>query len=261
MYAFATPPSRSVSRRYGIIDEGNGEVLLLLHGLFGALSNWNHVIKKFSQKYRVVIPSLPVYDSSIGDASLETLLEYVENIYFENYLGNNITIIGNSLGGHLGLMFALKHPDKVKRLVLTGSSGLYENTMGSSFVRVKNYEFIKEKVEYTFYKKEVVTKELVDEVYETAQSVEKTMRIIRLARSAQKNNLANQLNEIKAPTLLVWGFNDLVTPPDVAYKFSELIPHTELKMIAECGHVPMMEHPDLFNNYLKEFLTKHPIEK
>lgn len=259
MIAFiAKPEIRKARRKYKIIDQGNGEVLLLLHGLFGSLSNWNSVLSSFSNEYRVVIPILPICDESLGEANLENLLEFLELVIEENYLGNNLTIVGNSLGGHLGLLYTLKHPNNVKRLVLSGSSDLYENTMGGSFPRVKNYDFIKEKVEYTFYRKEVVTKELIDDVYETVQSIEKTLRIIRMARSAQKHNLANELQEIKVPTLLIWGINDEVTPLDVAFKFRELIPNAELKAIGQCGHVPMMEHPQLFNQYLQEFISNNP---
>ena len=101
----------------------------------------------------------------------------------------------------------------------------------------------------------VASKELIDEVFETTKSIPKCMRIVAIAKSAQRNNLANDLPKIMVPTLLVWGLNDTITPPMVAYEFNRLIPHSELRFIDKCCHAPMMEHPDKFNEIVEEFLT------
>jgi pimeloyl-ACP methyl ester carboxylesterase len=226
------------------IDEGKGETMLLLHGLFGALSNWEHVVAYFSNRYRVVIPMLPIYDMPLPNAGLEGLL-------------GKLTLLGNSLGGHIALIFALKNPDAVKRIILTGSSGLFENAMGGSYPKRGNYDFVKERVEYTFYDPQVATKELIDEVFEVTKSIPKCMRMVAIAKSAQRNNLAKELAHIKAPTLLIWGLNDTITPPNVAHEFDELIPNTELRFIDHCGHAPMMEHPNIFNRYVDDFILRN----
>lgn len=239
------------------IDEGQGETMLLLHGLFGALSNWEHVVAHFSNRYRVVIPMLPIYDMPLSNAGLEGLTAFVADFLEEVPLGK-LTLLGNSLGGHIALIFALKKPSLVKRIILTGSSGLFENAMGGSYPKRGNYEFVKERVEYTFYDPAVATKELVDEVFEVTKSIPKCMRMIAIAKSAQRNNLAKELSHIKAPTLLIWGLNDTITPPNVAHEFDELIPNTELRFIDHCGHAPMMEHPAIFNRYVDDFLLRNP---
>lgn len=238
---------------YRFIDEGEGKVLLLLHGLFGALSNWDSVVNHFKKDYRVVIPLLPIYEMPLRQAGLEGLVKHLSG--FVNQKGfNEMTLMGNSLGGHVALIYTLENQDKVKRMVLTGSSGLFENTMGGSYPKRGSYEYIKERVEYTFYDPKTATKEYIDEVFETTKSIPKCMRIVAIAKSAQRHNMAEELPNIKAPTLLVWGLNDTITPPMVGHEFNRLIPNSTLRFIDKCCHAPMMEHPEKFNEILEEFL-------
>jgi len=239
---------------FKFVDEGNGQVLMLLHGLFGALSNWEGVVSRFSKQFRVVIPMLPIYEMPIKEAGLEGLRKFVEDFVALKKL-DNLIILGNSLGGHIGLLYTLNNPSKVDKLLLTGSSGLFENTMGGSYPRRGSYDYIHERVAYTFYDPAVASKELVDEVFETTKSIPKCMRIVAIAKSAQRNNLANDLYKILVPTLLVWGLNDTITPPQVAYEFNRLIPNSELRFIDKCCHAPMMEHPEEFNEIVERFLT------
>lgn len=237
------------------LDEGAGEVLLLLHGLFGALSNWDEVIEHFSKEYRVVIPILPILDMPVKEASIEGLAQYV-SAFIDDMEMRDVTLLGNSLGGHLGLVYALEHPSNVKRIVLTGSSGLFENTMGGSFPRRGDKKYVEERVRYTFYDPNVATQELIEEVFEITQNIRKGLNIVAIAKSAQRQNLADQLHRIQQPVLLIWGLNDTITPPHVAHEFNKLLPSSELRFIDKCGHAPMMENPKVFNVYLEDFLKK-----
>ncbi|MEM9297002.1 MAG: alpha/beta hydrolase [Bacteroidota bacterium] len=240
---------------YKYIDEGSGEVLLLLHGLFGALSNWEGLVNHFKSSYRVLIPLLPIYEMPLKQAGLDGLVKFLEGFIQLKSL-EHMTVIGNSLGGHVGLIYTLKNPGKVEKLVLTGSSGLFENSMGGSFPKRGSYEYIKERVEYTFYDPKTTTKELVDEVFETTKSIPKCLRIVAIAKSAQRHNMAKDITTIKKPTLLIWGLNDTITPPMVGHEFNKLIPTSELRFIDKCCHAPMMEHPAKFNQILSEFLER-----
>jgi pimeloyl-ACP methyl ester carboxylesterase len=239
---------------FKFVDEGNGDVLLLLHGLFGALSNWEGVVGRFQKNFRVVIPMLPIYEMPIKEAGLEGLQKFVEEFVAFKKL-NNMIIMGNSLGGHVALLYTLSNSEKVKKLILTGSSGLFEDSMGGSYPKRGNYDYIRERVAYTFYDPSVATKELVDEVFETTRSIPKCMRIVAIAKSAQRHNMADEIPNIKAPTLLVWGLNDTITPPIVAHEFNRLIPNSNLKFIDKCCHAPMMEHPEKFNELVEDFLV------
>ncbi|WP_162053607.1 alpha/beta fold hydrolase [Pontibacter pamirensis] len=240
------------------IDEGEGEVLLLLHGLFGALSNWNGVVDHFSKNYRVVIPLMPIYEMALHKAGVPGLTAFVEDFVKLKKL-KNLTVLGNSLGGHVGLAYTLKNADMVQRLVLTGSSGLFEDSMGGSFPKRGNYQYVQERVGYTFYDPKTATKELVDEVFSITNSNAKCLRIIAIAKSAQRHNMAKDITNIKVPTLLIWGLNDTITPPLVGHEFNRLIEKSELYFIDKCGHAPMMEHPEKFNSILEKYLENTPI--
>jgi pimeloyl-ACP methyl ester carboxylesterase len=236
------------------VDEGSGQVLLLLHGLFGALSNWEGVVSRFSKKFRVVIPMLPIYEMPIREAGLDGLRKFVED-FVEHKKLSDLIIMGNSLGGHIALIYTLKNAERVKKLILTGSSGLFEDSMGGSYPKRGNYQYIKERVSYTFYNPDVASKELIDEVFEITNSIPKCLRIVAIAKSAQRHNMADEIPNIKVPTLLVWGLNDTITPPMVAHEFNRLIPNSNLKFIDECCHAPMMEHPEKFNELVEDFLV------
>lgn len=242
--------------KFQFIDEGKGKPLLLLHGLFGALSNWEGVVHRFKDRYRVLIPLLPIYEMPIKQAGLNGLVEFITEFVVHKQL-NEMTVMGNSLGGHLALIYTLGYPERVKRMILTGSSGLFENSMGGSFPKRGNYDYIKERVEYTFYDPNTATKEYVDEIFETTKSIPKAMRIVAIAKSAQRHNMARDIPKINVPTLLVWGLNDTITPPMVAHEFNRLIPRSTLRFIDKCCHAPMMEHPELFNDILEDYLEQH----
>ncbi|MDR3694745.1 alpha/beta hydrolase [Mucilaginibacter sp.] len=240
---------------FSYIDEGEGEVLLLLHGLMGALSNWDKVIEEFRSEYRVIIPILPIYDLPLLTTGVKSLAKFVHKFVKHKKL-KDVTLLGNSLGGHVALIYVLAHPGVVKALVLTGSSGLYENAFGGTFPRRGSYDFVKEKVEFTFYDPEIASKELVDDVFRIINDRHSVIRILAMAKSAIRHNMKNDLHKITIPVSLIWGKNDKITPPEVAVEFSEELPDVELHWIDKCGHAPMMERPEEFNALLKGFLEK-----
>ncbi len=240
---------------FKFINEGEGEVLILLHGLMGALSNWTDVVNAFKKDYRVIIPLLPLYDLPILTTGVKSLAKFVHKFVKYKKL-KNFTVLGNSLGGHVGLIYTLSHPEEVKSLVLTGSSGLYENAFGGSFPRRESYDFIKEKVEFTFYDPATATKELVDEVYKLVNERIKVVKILAMAKSAIRHNMSKDIHMIKVPVCLIWGRDDKITPPEVAVEFHQLLPDSELNWVDKCGHAPMMERPVEFNAHLKKFLDR-----
>ena len=241
--------------KFKFIEEGEGEPLILLHGLFGALSNFKDLVEHFRKSYKVVVPLLPLFELDIFHTSVGGLEKFVQK-FIETRGYTDIHLLGNSLGGHVALVHVLKHPEKIKSLILTGSSGLFENGMGDSYPKRGDYEYIKKKTQLTFYDPNAATKELVDEVFEITNNRIKVIKIIALAKSAIRNNLGEELNQIKQPTCLVWGNNDTITPPFVGREFNRLIPNSELHFVDKCGHAPMMEVPDEFNRILEGFLQK-----
>ena len=243
--------------KFEYLEIGEGEVLMLLHGLFGALSNFSDLIERFRTTHKVVVPLLPLFDLDILHTSVTGLAKHVDQ-FIEHKGYDQIHLLGNSLGGHVALVHVLKHPEKIKSLILTGSSGLFENAMGDTYPKRGDYEYIKNKTALTFCDPAMATKELVDEVFEITKNRIKVIKIIALAKSAIRNNLGDELKQIQKPTLLIWGKNDTVTPPFVAEEFHKLISHSQLHFIDKCGHAPMMEVPGEFNDLLDNFLQSLP---
>lgn len=228
--------------------------LILLHGLFGSLSNWKYVIEHFNDEYFIHTPALPIFDESKGN-KLDFMVEFLHDYVQQNNI-SEFTLIGNSLGGHIAVLYSYKYPANVKSLILTGSSGLYENSMLDRFPRRNDYQYIKERVEYTFYNPKTVAESLVNEVFKIVTNNVQCFQIIKTAKTAQRNYVTEELQKIDIPVLLIWGNQDKITPPNVATEFHHLLKNSELYLIDECGHAPMMEQPEIFNMHVSKFLDK-----
>jgi 2-hydroxy-6-oxonona-2,4-dienedioate hydrolase len=243
---------------FSYIEEGEGKPLILLHGLFGALSNFREVVNHFSKSYKVVIPMLPLYSLPVLNTGVKSIAHFLRD-FINHKKWDKVNLLGNSLGGHVALVYTKEHPEKVNSLILTGSSGLYENAFGSSFPRREDKEFIRQKVAVTFYDPKNATDELVDDCFAIVNDRNRVLRILALAKSAIRHNMANDLPKMTMPTCLIWGKNDTITPPEVAEEFNQLMPNSELFWIDKCGHAAMMEHPQQFNEILTEWLKKKGI--
>ena len=249
--------SLKVSGPYTYYQKGEGTPLIILHGLMGGLSNFDGVAAHFSTVgYKVIIPQLPLYDLPLLKTNVKQFAIYLRD--FITHLGEEkVVLIGNSLGGHIGLLHTNLFPEKVKGLVITGSSGLYENAMGESYPKREDYEYIKKKTQDVFYDPAIATKELVDEVFESVNSRERIIRILAIAKSAIRHNMAKDLPSMELPVCLLWGKDDGVTPPEVALEFDRLLPNSKLFWFEKCGHAPMMEHPVEFANTCIKWLNNH----
>lgn len=241
-------------KKFRFISEGEGHPIVLLQGLMGGLSNFTKLISFFSAKgYKVYFPELPIYDLPVLNTNLASLAKFVAK-FIEEEVGEPATVVGNSMGGHVGLILTLSRPELVKHLVLTGSSGLYERSFGDSFPRKSDKEYMKKKAQEVFYDPDVATDELVDEVFSIVNDRGKGIKTVMLARSAIKHNMENELHKIQVPTCIIWGKQDNVTPPEVAVEMDRLIPDSDLFWIDKCGHAAMMEKPDEFNEILYKWL-------
>lgn len=226
-----------------LVDTGFGEPLILLHGAFGNLSNWSYVLHEFSPTHRVLIPRLPFFSLPVSAERLDDLVRYLEN-FIEHFRLNKITLIGNSLGGHLALWLAWHHPSRMKNIVLAGGSGLFENSSDDTFEAVNDYLF------------GATTADRRANDFDAVQNETKTLSTPGIVHSVRRKNLPDVLNQIQTPTLLLWGLNDSITPPEIALQFHENLPKSKVVFLEECGHAPMTEQPKTFNQHVRKFLER-----
>ena len=248
-----------VEADYRYIELGEGTPVVILHGLMGGLSNFEGVMNYFPSKgYKILVPELPVYDLPLINSSVKSLADFLNDFLNFKKL-KEVVLLGNSLGGHVALLFTKFHPEKVKGLIITGSSGLYENAMGDGYPKRGDYEYIKAKSEEVFYNPKIATKKIVDEVFESVNDRNKLIRTLAIAKSAIRHNMAKDLPKMLTRTAIIWGAQDSVTPPNVADEFNSLLPNSDLYWIDKCGHAPMMEHPGLFNEIMHSWMEKYNI--
>ena len=234
--------------KYSYVEAGEGQPIIVLHGLMGALSNFDGVLNYFSEKgYKVIIPELPIYKLPLLKTNVKNLSKFLKDFMAYKKIDKAI-LLGNSLGGHIGLYFTKLNPDNVTALVLAGSSGLYEKSMGDTFPKRGNYEYIKAKTEEVFYDPAIATKEVVDEIFASVNDRVRVIKTLAIAKSAIRHNMAKDLPKMNIPACIIWGKNDLVT--------QKLLPDASLFWIDKCGHAPMMEHPDEFNEILESWLKE-----
>jgi pimeloyl-ACP methyl ester carboxylesterase len=236
------------------LTEGSGTPIIFLHGLLGNLSNFQHQLSYFGQRgYEGVVPLLPLYSMPLATTSVKSLTKFVKK-FIDKKGYEKVYLVGNSLGGHIALLFQKMFPERVAGIVLAGSSGLYESAMGSSYPRRGDRSYIADRVRDVFAVKEVATDELIDQVFETVNDRMKAIKTLAISKSAIRHNMAEDIKSFDVPVCLIWGKQDAVTPPEVADKFHELLPKSELNWIDNCGHAAMMEHPNEFNEIVDKWL-------
>jgi len=233
----------------------SGPEMILLHGLLGALSNWESVFPLFAAFCRPVALQFPILTGHRSEVKVKSLAAYTEYLVRERSL-QPVTLCGNSLGGHVAMRLYLASPELVDCLILSGTSGLYEHTVDALPVR-PDRKYIRDHMKRVFTNPAFITDERIEEIYQTIAPRMNVLNIIHAARSAKKDNLQELLKTIKVPVLLLWGEDDEVTTMDVAEKFHKEIPNSELVTIKKCGHAPMIEHPEWFAENVKRFLARH----
>ena len=245
--------------KFEYLQSGEGQPIIFLHGLMGTLSNFQSQVDHFGAlNYQVTVPLLPLYSMPLVSTSVTSLTKFLKS--FVDHKGyDKVVLVGNSLGGHIALMFQKMYPERMAGLVLAGSSGLYESAMGNTYPRRGDRNYIAERVKDVFYVKEVATEELIDNVFATVNDRNKAIKTLAISKSAIRHNMAEDLPNFKVPACIIWGRQDAVTPPDVADKFHELLPNSELHWLEECGHAAMMERPEAFNDIVTGWLERNKI--
>lgn len=242
--------------KFKYLEEGEGHPVIMLHGLMGGVDNFGDMVNIVAKKHKVYAPDLQLFETPLLNCTIKNRAKYIHKFMKLKNLKSSI-LIGNSLGGHVALVFSKLYPEMVDGVVLMGSSGLYENSMGDSFPRRGDYNYIKTKTEEVFYNPKTATKELVDKVFAIANKRDSVIRLLAFAKSAIRHNMSKDLPNFKMPFCMIWGKNDKVTPPHVGKEFKNLLPNSEIYWIDKCGHSPMWEHPETTSHFVIDWSTRH----
>lgn len=242
------------------LDSGSGgRVILCLHGLFGGRQAWQEFMANLDGDYRVVVPELPLfYDWGWLDPlnpTIAQLREAVVAFCHQRWL-TSVVLCGNSLGGQIALDLCRHHQDMVQALILVGAAGLSERLVGRPGYILVTREFVKEQARKTFFDPALVTEALVDDVLQRVGGRQQQLFLARLTKAASRFQVRDFLGEIKIPTLLVWGRQDQITPPEAALEFQRRLPHSRLIFLEHCGHAPHLEQPQAFAQAVKEFVQE-----
>ena len=240
--------------RHVFMETGGGPPILFCHGLFGSFRNFAEIGAALSDRYRVIVPCMPMYDPPLAKCSVGQLAVYLET--FIDDLGlSNCVLAGNSMGGGAILHYTVRHPGQVSRLILFSSSGLSFIPMRGGVLKLRNYDYVKSLLSDIFYGSPELDDDDVREIYDLLQHKPTLLRCVSFTRSTKKNFMHEQLRTLDHPALVVWGANDTVTPPDVALQFRECLKNAELHYLPECGHCPPFEKPTECLRLIESFLA------
>jgi pimeloyl-ACP methyl ester carboxylesterase len=254
-----------------------GPALVLVHGLGGIIENWHRNLGPLSAGRRVYAVDLPGFGRSDKTPLVDDLNALVAFLGdFLDAVGvNRASFAGNSLGGGLILQFAARHPERTEKLVLVANAGFGRDVLldlracalplvGEYFTRPSQggAASLWKKI---LYDTSVLSQELFDVSYElyclpgAQQALLHTLRAginVCGQRKALLNELWGGLRTLPAPVLITWGRQDRILPVKHAEVGKRLLPDAEVYVFDECGHMPMLEHADEFNEIVTEFLLR-----
>jgi 2-hydroxy-6-oxonona-2,4-dienedioate hydrolase len=254
-----------------VLEAGEGEPLLLLHGTGGHIEAYGRNIRGLSERFRVICIDMlghgytdkPDYPYGI-DAYSDHLLSVIKALGLSKVL-----LSGESLGGWVAGWFAAEHPEYVISMVLNTPGNVNSNPeimkkLKESTIKAvteANYENVKTRLEWLMYDKSQVTDELIEVRYKiyTQPSYQRAVyNIVYLQEpEARKQYIwdPSWCNKIQTPTLLCWTDHDPTSTVDEAKPIQEMIPGAELTVINDAGHWPQWEQVEAFNNVLIDFLA------
>jgi pimeloyl-ACP methyl ester carboxylesterase len=259
-------------------DAGNGEVLLLIHGMAGSSATWRALLPQLSKRYRVVAPDLLGHGESAkprGDYSLGAFAVWLRD--FLDELGvTRATVVGHSLGGGVAMQFVYQHPDYCERLVLISSGGLGPDVglilrllsaPGAEFVlpliAPKPVLSAGNKVKSWLTRSGIQSprgaelwsaySSLSDR--QTRQSFLRTLRSVVDYRGQAVSALSRLQLQSKLPVMAIWGENDNIIPVEHAYAAQAAREGSYLEVLPGVGHFAQVEAPTKVADFIEDFIV------
>ena len=246
-------------RKICYYDIGSGPLLVLVHGLGGDADQWAYCFQALSATHRIVALDLLGFGRSDKPNITYRIAGFVEVLEaFLKALGiGRASFLGHSLGGWIVAAFALQFSDEVDSLVLNDAAGIASGAIKPPVdLNISTRAHMREMLESMFYNKTLVTDDLVDLAYSLhlERGDGSTIRSVLETFSSRDEKLDHNISGLKAPTLVLWGEQDALTPLSLARNFQRLITGARLEIIPECGHFPALEKPAEFTRRVLEFL-------
>ena len=260
-------------------DEGEGFPIVLIHGTAASLHTWDAWTDELKKTNRVIRMDLPAFGitgpNKNADYSLQAYTNFIHTFLFKLGL-ERFHIVGNSLGGNIAWNYAADHPDMVEKLILVDASGLPTNkqppaifkmaktpVLSSLFLYVTPKFLIKKNIEEVYEDDSKITEDLITRYHKMALRAGNRKAFIDRAKiDFGLDSMVNikKLKSILAPTLLIWGAQDLWIPLDNGVRMNRLLPNSSLKILEYSGHVPMEENPEESLKLMRDFLLEKELK-
>lgn len=236
-----------------VVEIGRGRPMIFLHGLVGVNEHWEEVAKRIGDVSRCLLLQLPLLDLKDKDCSIDGATALTA-MFLREHVREPAVIVGNSFGGHVALKLAIEQPHLVRGLVLAGASGLIEKSIVSDVQIRPNLEWVERRIGELFHDRSKMLQSDVVRAHEVLSQRPQAKAMVKLSKSARRNHLGGEIHRISCPTLVLWGREDIVTPPEACEQFQRDIRGSRVVWIDRCGHVPMIECPEPFAVAVREFL-------
>lgn len=238
-----------------VVDQGSGVPFVFLHGLVGLNEHWEDVVGRVRDRVRCVRFELPLLQLRGDDCSIHGATDLTAK-FLKQYFTEPVVLVGNSFGGHVATRVGIEHPGLVRGLVLTGASGLIEKSMVADIQIRPSREWLSRKIGELFHDRTLMREADLDRAYRELSDRHGARAMVKLSRSARRDHLGDRMRDIRVPTLLIWGRQDVVTPPEAAEGFHRSIAGSKLVWFDRCGHAPMIEKPEEFAGEVLQFAAK-----
>lgn len=238
-----------------VTEVGSGLPVVFLHGLVGLNEHWESVVDRVSSSVHCTLFELPLLQLRGSDCSVHGVARYTTDFLRQRH-NEPVVLVGNSFGGHVALRIALENPELVRGLVLAGSSGLIEKTMVREITVRPSREWLVRKIGELFFDQSFMRDADVDRAHRELSDRGGARAMVKLSRSARSDHLGEKIASIEHPTLLIWGKQDVVTPPEAAEEFRARLRNSRIVWFDRCGHAPMIECSELFADALGDFCAE-----
>ena len=274
LFAFAafaqTAPQEKTATVFGAkiyyLEAGDASkpTVILLHGLGSSGVSWQFNITALAANYRVIVPDQIGFGKSDKPTLKYRVGTYVDFLdkFMSEIKVEKAHLVGNSLGGWVAALTAIKYPNRALKIVLADAAGLRPREVDLKQIYALNYstrDEVRQLVKLVFYNQAIFGSEMfIDQSMNVRVQANDGHAINGLIESIKREEdfLNNRLSEIKKPTLIIWGKQDGLLPVADAETFNKGINGSELAIFDQCGHVPQVEKAADFNKKVLEFLSK-----